>query len=400
MSQSVKKITGGITTPKGFLAAGIHCGIKKKRMDLAVIYSETIASVAGTFTQHAFAAAPVGWSKQVAAKGRARAIIANSGNANSCTGHQGIVDAKKMATQLAHDISINKNEVLVASTGVIGKTLPMGKVSSGIHKLASSVSKRGAKDAAKAILTTDRVKKEAAYEFLQEGKVIKVAGIAKGAGMICPNMATMLSFITTDAKISSALLHKLLKEVVERTFNRITVDGDMSTNDMVLVLANGASSTRTIHEGSKAYRDFKDALYQLCSDLAKAIAEDGEGATKLVGIHVSEARDLKEAKKAAFAIANYNLFKVSVYAQNISWGRLLAALGSSGIKKLQLEKIVVSLNGKLWIHKGQGGLIAKKEYQKIVKSRQLNIDISLGRGLSQDTVWTCDLTHQYIDVNM
>ncbi|MDP3980518.1 MAG: bifunctional glutamate N-acetyltransferase/amino-acid acetyltransferase ArgJ [Chlamydiota bacterium] len=396
----MKRITGAITVPKGFLASGMHSGIKTKRKDLAIIFSQHPASVAGTFTQHAFAAAPVIWSRQVVARAKARAIVVNSGNANACTGRQGDEDAKKMASLVASGLSIPQTQVLVASTGIIGKLLPMTKITSGINKLAHSLSKKGASDAAQAILTTDRVPKRIAYEMLTGNKPVRIAGIAKGAGMIAPNMATMLCFITTDANISSKLLNPMLIECVEMTFNRITVDGDMSTNDMVLILANGASETPLIRRGTQAYRQFKDMLYHVCLKLAKSIAADGEGATKLIRVRVNGAKTQKDAKQAAFAIANYSLFKISVYAQNISWGRMLAALGSSGVKGLELSRIDVNLNGKIWVKKGKGGLIEDRAFRRIAKSKEIWIDVSLRMGKAQETVWTCDLTHQYIEENM
>ncbi len=386
--------------PKGFVAAGINAGIKMTKKDLMLIVSEKPARVAGTFTTNAFAAAPVRWCREVVKKGVAQAIIANSGNANACTGDGGARDAKKMAKLVAQELGIPFETVLVSSTGVIGKRLPMETIETGIKKISSVISSFGDVDAATAILTTDTCAKTVAVEFQIGSKKVRMGAIAKGAGMIQPNMATMLCYITTDAVIELSALTASLKTAVEDSFNCITVDGDMSTNDSVILLANGQAGNPEILVGSEGYKIFCEALSFVTLKLAKLIVWDGEGATKLVRIKVRGATTDEDAKKAGLAISNSNLFKVSLYAEEPSWGRLMAALGSTGLKGLNSEKISVKFNGRIFVKKGKATNITRGEARKVMRAKQIEIDVDLGQGQGKSTVWTCDLTHKYVDINM
>lgn len=391
---------GSICFPKGFLAAGMNCGIKMTKKDLALIVSEKPARVAGTFTTNAFAAAPVRWCREVVKKGVASAVIINSGNANACTGDGGARDAKKMAKWTAAELGVPFETVLVSSTGVIGKRLPMETIATGIKKICTLLSSSGDTDASSAILTTDTFSKTAAVEFQIGGRKVRMGAMTKGAGMIQPNMATMLCYITTDAVIELSALTTALKQAVEQSFNCITVDGDMSTNDSVILMANGMASNPEILVGSNEYQIFYEALSYVTLKLAKMIAWDGEGATKLVKIKVRGANTPEDAKKGALAIANSNLFKVSLYAEEPSWGRLMAALGSTDLKGLNHEKISVKFNGRFFVKKGKASNIKRGEARKVMRAKQIEIDVDLGQGQAKATIWTCDLTHKYVDINM
>jgi glutamate N-acetyltransferase/amino-acid N-acetyltransferase len=370
------------------------------KKDLALIFSECPARISGTFTKNKLAAAPVRWSREMVRKGKARAILANSGNANACTGEGGFRDTRKMAKVAATELGVYPEEVLVSSTGVIGKRLPMDTVEMGIKKIVKSISRKGDSEAAQAILTTDTCAKTVALELSLGGKKIKMGAIAKGAGMIQPSMATMLCFITTDAAVELSALRHALKQAVDESFNCITVDGDMSTNDTVILMANGMAGNREILLGSNDYGVFLSALSYISRKLAKLIAWDGEGATKLVQVKVTGAHSDDEAKSSAFAIANSNLFKVSLYAQDPNWGRLMAALGSANVSKLNSEKISAKFNGYYFVKKGKASGITMGEARKVFKAKQINIHIHLGQGKGQCSVWTCDLSHKYVDINM
>lgn len=386
--------------PKGFLASGLNCGIKMTKKDLALIFSETPAAAAGTFTTNILAAAPVRWCREMLRRGYARAIIINSGNANACTGEGGFRDARKMAKITADALGFDAKEVLVSSTGVIGKRLPMSALEVGIPKASEALSKSGDLDAAQAIMTTDSFVKTAAVEFTLGSKKVRLGAIAKGAGMIQPDMATMLCYITTDAAIELEALKTALRSAVEISFNRITVDGDMSTNDSVIVLANGLAGNPPVTPGSAEYGIFVRALEFVTTKLAKMMARDGEGATKLVEVRVTGSPTPEDARRAAFAIANSNLFKVSLYSQDPNWGRLMAALGSARVNGMVAEKIHVKFNGRFFVRKGKSSGIKLGDARKVLRARQINIQVDLGLGKCQETVWTCDLTHKYIDINM
>ncbi|MBI1883495.1 MAG: bifunctional glutamate N-acetyltransferase/amino-acid acetyltransferase ArgJ [Chlamydiae bacterium] len=399
--QYLKELShGSICFPKGFLAAGMNCGIKMSKKDLALIFSEVPARVTGTFTTNSFAAAPVRWCREIVKKGMARAIIVNSGNANACTGEGGFRDTRKMAKTVAQALNLHQEEVLVSSTGVIGKRLPMETIEMGIQKISKLLSKKGEMDASAAILTTDTFGKTAAVEFSIGKKRVRMGVVAKGAGMIEPHMATLLCYITTDAAIELSALKHALKETVDRSFNCLTVDGDMSTNDSVILMANGMAGNKEILLGSEGYEIFLEALSFVTLKLAKMIAWDGEGATKLVQVRVTGAHTDEEAKKGALAIANSNLFKVSLYSQDPNWGRLMAALGSAKISGIVSEKISVKFNGRFFVKKGKSSGIKLGEARKVMRAKQLDIHVDLGLEKGHAVVWTCDLTHKYVDINM
>jgi glutamate N-acetyltransferase/amino-acid N-acetyltransferase len=393
-------ITGsGITYARGFKAGGLYCGIRKKKKDLAIIYSETPASVAAVFTQNKTIAAPVVISKKTFASSETtQAIVVNSGNANACTGEQGMIDAQKMVNATASSLSLPIDQILVASTGVIGQFLPIENIESGISALATELTDNGSNDAAEAIMTTDTFLKS--FELLiaiGDGE-IRIGGIAKGSGMIEPNMATMLAFLTTDAKIEKALLQKAFFSVVSQTFNRISVDGDMSTNDMAVLLANGASNTPALEEGTTEYDLFYEGLLKVTTELAKMIARDGEGATKLIEIEVAGATTEAEALKVARSVANSNLVKTAIHGEDPNWGRILAAIGYSGI---DLDPAFVEL----WLNKYP---ILQQQYQIVIDeipvqhsltSKDIQLSINLNRGSAETRFWTCDLTKEYISIN-
>lgn len=395
------KIAGGITAPQGFKAAGVHAGIKKNgNEDVGLIYSTVPAAGAAMFTTNKMAAAPVQVSRQAIERGTARAIIVNSGCANACTGEQGLRDALVMAQETARALNLDTCEVLVASTGVIGVNLPMDKVKAGITQAAAALSENGHESALAAIMTTDTFKKSCAYEFMLGGKACKIAGIAKGAGMIHPNMATMLSFITTDAAIAPAILKKALSETVELSFNMISVDGDTSTNDMVTVLANGQAGNELITStDSPAYQEFYAALKVVCTELAQLIVRDGEGATKFLEINVTGAVSFADAKLAAMAIAKSPLVKTAFFGQDPNWGRILCAVGYSGAKS-EPEKTSLDIGGLTIVSNGQGadGFDTNK-LKEVMAGKDIAITVSLGMGEASATVWTCDFSYEYVKIN-
>ncbi len=397
--KSTTIIGSGVTYARGFKAGGIYCGIRKKKKDLAIIYSDTPASVAAVFTQNKTIAAPVVISKQSFASSQTvRAIIVNSGNANACTGEQGMIDAQKMVDATAASLSLPADQILVASTGVIGQYLPIENIESGIAALATELTDDGSNDAAEAIMTTDTFLKSFELSIIIGTGEIRIGGIAKGSGMIEPNMATMLAFLTTDAKIEKALLQKAFFSVVSQTFNRISVDGDMSTNDMAVLLANGASNTPLIADDTPEYDLFYQGLLEVTTELAKMIARDGEGATKLIEIEVAGATTEAEALKVARSVANSNLVKTALHGEDPNWGRILAAIGYSGI---DLDPAFVEL----WLNKfpilGQQYQIVIDEIpvQHSLTGKDIQLSINLNRGSAETRFWTCDLTKEYISIN-
>jgi len=365
--------------PLGFMASGISCGIKKSgKPDLALFATKAPAKASGMFTTNKILAAPVILCKNILKKNKAfNAIVVNSGNANCFTGLKGLRDAQDTAVLLAKALGTKKERVLVSSTGIIGKKLPLDKIKHGIPELIDKLSCKGGKAASKAIMTTDTFPKEVTVKFLIKGKPVSICAVAKGAGMISPDMATLLVFILTDANISQGALNRALKESVNNSFNSITIDGCMSTNDSVIILANGMACNNKINKGA-GFDIFKKALSIASLELAKMIVRDGEGATKFIQIKVSEAKDLKQAKTAALAIANSNLFKTAVYGKNPNFGRIAAAVGASKVDVSEKSlKIKVS------------SLIKKNVF----------VDVSLGRGNSSSVVYTSDLTPEYIKIN-
>ncbi|MFI5201127.1 MAG: bifunctional ornithine acetyltransferase/N-acetylglutamate synthase [Candidatus Kapaibacterium sp.] len=412
------EIAGGVTAPKGFQAAGIYCGIRKVKKDIALITSEVPAEVAAVFTLNKTLAAPVIVDKLLVERSvGCSAIVVNSGNANACTGEQGMRDAWTMVHETASALNISDEEVLVSSTGVIGQYMPMENVVNGIRLLPSQLSANGSSDAAEAIMTTDTYAKEIAVEIrlpfkddpnasplLFKGgagggyETIRIGGIAKGSGMIQPNMATMLAFLTTDAKISRPLLQKTFAPLIDRSFNRISVDGDTSTNDMAVLLANGRSGAPEIQAGTKAFEMFSEALEFVLVRLAKMIARDGEGATKLVEILVKGARSEAEALQAARAVANSNLVKTAIHGSDANWGRILAAVGYSGI---DFDPENVSLYfGELPILKPHYEIVIDEARAKELFSLEnITITIDLHQGTESANFWTCDLSKDYVHIN-
>lgn len=395
----IKKDTQGVTFAKGFTAAGVKAGIKKSgNLDVAVIYTKTQAVVAGTFTQNKVAAAPVYVSKEVVATGTAHAIVANAGCANACTGQQGLDDAHKMAQIAADELGVNADDVIVGSTGVIGVNLPMDKLEAGIKDAVANLSADGSGNAGRAIITTDTHSKSVTCEFELSGKTVRMGAIAKGSGMIRPNMATMLCYITTDIAIDQALLQKAVSGCVEKSFNMISVDGDMSTNDMVIVLANGEANNAKITEENADYQIFFDKLMMLCTELAKQIAADGEGASKFLTINVKGAKSFVDAKTVGMAIANSPLVKTAFFGEDPNWGRVICAVGYSGADMVP-EKTVVKFGGITIFANGTGATYDEKALAHVMKEKDIVIDIELNMGQEDATVWSCDLSYEYVKIN-
>ena len=389
--------TGDVTTPVGFRAAGVCCGLKQDALDLALILSDRPATVAGVFTQNKVKAAPVLYSQTVVATGSARAILCNSANANACTGVQGNQDAQEMATLTADELGLPSSQVLVASTGVIGVPLEMDAIRSGIPIVVKELGP-SATAAAEAILTTDNFAKTIAASLRTTDGVIKLGGITKGAGMIQPNMATTLSFLTTDAALPAALLQASLENAIEGSFNRITVDGDTSTNDCALLLSNGASGV-SLEKGSKDLELFQQVLAKICVALAKMVVRDGEGATKLVEVTVTGARSEPEARRAAFTIANSPLVKTALYGCQLNWGRVIASAGRANVDMCE-DRTNVWFNEHLVARGGTAvelDLVAAT--RELEEESEIGVRIDLGVGESRATVWTCDLTEEYIRIN-
>lgn len=394
-------IKGGICAAKGFLAAGIYSGIKVNPLskDLAFIFSEVPAAAAGLFTSNKVKAACVAVSKAHLSNGTAQAVIANSGNANCCTGVQGLRDAGQMAMAAGRALGIKPADVLVASTGVIGKLMPMGKVLNSIPQLTRKLSTKGNAAAAQAIMTTDTVKKESAVRFKIGKDVVTIGAMAKGSGMICPNMATMLAFIATDAAISPAALKGALKNCVDESFNSISVDGNMSTNDMVLILANGAAANREITlKRKEAFKKFSAGLLALMQCLAKMIVRDGEGATKFIEVVIKGAASKIDAKSAAKAVCNSNLVKAAIYGRDANWGRIAAAVGA-GKAAVSGEKLSIYFGKVKVLSNGKPVAIDESVLGKILSEKEIKITVDLGLGSASAKMWTCDLSEGYIRIN-
>ena len=396
---SEKNAAAGVTFPKGFKAAGVKAGIKKSgNLDLALIYTEKEAAVAGVFTKNAVAAAPVIVSREVVKGGKAHAIVANAGCANACTGETGLANARKMAALAAAEVGCASDEVLVGSTGIIGVNLPMDKLEAGIKAAAAELSEDGSKNAGNAIITTDTYSKACSCEVEIGGQAVRFGAIAKGSGMIQPNMATMLCYITTDANISSQLMQKALSEIVEVSFNMISVDGDMSTNDTVLVLANGASGAAEITDGSPEYDKFYATLKEICQELSKRIAADGEGATKFLTINVSGTKTFEDAKTVAMSIAKSPLVKTAFFGEDPNWGRVICAVGYAGIPMVP-EKTVIKFGGVPVYANGLGAEFNEDDIHKVMAEHDIVIDVEMGMGHAKATVWSCDFSYEYVKIN-
>ncbi len=396
-------IKGNITSPKGFSASGIHAGIKKAKKDMAVILSEKLCSAAGCFTTNRVKAAPVIYDMKTV-KNPVKAVVINSGNANACTGSQGLKDAEDSAAFLGELCGVKAENILAASTGVIGVNLPMDTIKEGIKACFSALSDtfEGGEDAAEAIMTTDTVPKKACAEITIGGKTVTIGGIAKGCGMINPNMATMLCFITTDAVISSKTLQTALSAAVKGTFNMISVDGDMSTNDTVIALANGMACNEEIKENTTEYAEFLSALFYIARDLAIKCAKDGEGATKLIEAHVYNAKTKDGARLMARSIVSSNLFKAAIFGSDANWGRALCAMGYSGA---DFEPIKVSLtfksdNGSILVmDEGKPVVFDEDVAKTVLSAEKINVEVDTAEGSEEAFAWGCDLTYDYVKIN-
>lgn len=396
-SAIIKRISGGITAAPHFFACGIEAGIKDTgKKDLALLFCEKECSAAGAFTTNAIRASCVDWCDNLLPASLIKAVVCNSGCANACTGEKGKKDTETLAQIVSDNLDISKKSVLVASTGVIGKFLPLEKIKSKMPQLAKSLSHDGEKLFASAILTTDTTIKESAFSVNCNEKRFIIGGCAKGSGMINPNMATMLAFITTDVSIPSETLSEILKKTVNKTFNNLTVDGDTSTNDMVLVLANGMSDVQI--DNIKSRELFELALYEVCNDLCKQIAADGEGATKRVEITVTGAESENDARAAAKAVANSNLLKCALFGNDPNWGRIACAIGYSGAV-FSKDNMTISLC-KIPVFRNLQPLpFDYNETGKRLKEKVVFIDIDLGTGESKAVAHTCDFSYDYVKIN-
>ena len=396
-------IEGGICAAKGFTACGVHCGVRKNKTkkDIALIYSEKQASAAAVYTTNLVKGAPLLVTKKHLANGKAQAVICNSGNANTCNAN-GIEIAEKMSELAAKALGICPSDMVVASTGVIGLPLSLEPIEAGIPELVKNLSKTGSDDAAEGIMTTDTVKKEIAVEFTVGGKTCRIGGIAKGSGMIHPNMATMLVFITTDCAIAPEMLQKALSSDIKNTFNMVSVDGDTSTNDMVTVLANGMAGNDEITSEGEDFDEFMKALNTVTVYLCRMIASDGEGATKLLECKVSGAKNEQTAKTVAKSVICSSLLKAAMFGADANWGRVLCAIGYSGAD-VDVNKVGVSFSsakGSIEVCKDGAGVDFSEEIAKeILLEKEIEILITLDSGDASATAWGCDLTYDYVKIN-
>ena len=402
----MKDISGGVCAPKGFKAGGIWCGIKasSKKRDLALIYSEKRCVAAAMFTANKVKAASVLVSQEHLAEGKLRAIVANSGNANACTGEAGLAAARRMAELVADEFAISPKEVAVASTGVIGVPLPIAAIENSAAALANSLrgDEAGHAAALEAIMTTDTRKKEVSVEIEIAGAPVRIGGMVKGAGMIHPNMATMLSFITTDAAVSRELLDKALRRAVGRSFNRVTVDGDTSTNDTVIIMANGEAANPPLETADAHYENFAAALEAVCIRLARATARDGEGASKLLTVSVSGATDEAAAETLAKSVAASSLVKAACFGADANWGRVLCALGYSGVDfdPRQTQVRFKSRAGEITLcQDGAAVSFSEEAAKRILSEEEIEILCAVGAGPGAAAVWGCDLTYDYVKIN-
>jgi glutamate N-acetyltransferase/amino-acid N-acetyltransferase len=386
--------------PKGFQAAGIACGIKTTAgaKDLALIYSQAPAGVAGLFTKNRVKAAPILVTRQRVRRGICQALIVNSGNANACTGEKGLEDAEAMAQWTARALGIPPRHVLVASTGIIGQPLPMERIEQGIPSLAARLTPVGFSDAAEAIMTTD-TRPKIITEKVAADDEITILGMAKGAGMIRPQLATMLAFLLTDARIETEVLADLLREGARSTFHRITIDGDTSTNDMLLLMANGEANRRTLHPRDGAFPPFKEALFRVMNHLALAIVSDGEGTTKVVEICVKGSKDNRAAEQLAFRVAHSPLVKTAFFGQDPNWGRIMAALGAAGVA-FDPQKVSIFFDDVMAVECGVAAPSATEEQlRRVLQQEQFTVTIDLHAGRAQASVLTTDLSTDYVKIN-
>ena len=389
----------GVTAPMGFLASGVACGLKKNgNYDLAMVVSDHPAQAAGIFTTNVVKGHSLKWSREKVQSGVARGVVINSGCANACVGPQGDKDACDMATHAAQLMGCNPEEVMLGSTGVIGFPLDMQKVKHGINQAFDSLSSQGGSMASKAIMTTDTFPKEASATFVLDGKTITIGGMAKGSGMIHPNMATMISVLTTDAAISQKLLDKALKSVADRSFNRVSVDGDTSVCDKVLILANGVAGNTPIMTEGQDYHRFVEALLEVSITLSKMLARDGEGATKLVEIRVTHCSDKNTAHLVLNAIAKSPLVKTALFGQDANWGRIFTAAGYSGAS-FDPEKVDIYLGNLMVCSKGVALAFDEKRAAEILNEKEILITLDFNAGAIEDRIWTCDLSLDYVKIN-
>lgn len=398
---SIKRIKGGVCAPRGFLAAAVGAGIKNPddpRLDLALVYSPHPCSAAGTFTTNRVKAAPVKVSQAYLKADQVQAIVANSGNANACTGMQGINDARTTTKLVAKGLGIRQRQVAVCSTGVIGLPMPMARIEPKISELIAGLGDKNGTEAAQAIMTSDTRKKEIAISVEIGGHRVRIGACAKGAGMICPSMATMLCFITTDAKVNPSCLQRSVHDAVDASFNRITIDGDMSTNDAVLVLANGRSGMPSIKRNSKECRQFAAALKYVMLKMAKSLVRDGERVTKFVTVQVKGARTFLDARRVAEAVANSSLVKSSWNGNDPNWGRIIHAVGYSRAM-VREELIDIHIGGKAACHGGMQAKTSMDTLRKIVAKDAFTVTIDLNQGKADHEVYTSDMSPEYIDFN-
>lgn len=399
----MKKIEGNVTAAKGFEASGVYCGIRKNpnKKDLALIYSKTPAAAAGVYTQNLVKGAPIIVTQNHIKDGYCKAIICNSGNANTCNA-DGIEIAEQMCLALAEELGISSVDVAVASTGVIGQPLNVATIKKGIPSLCKELSKAGGDAAAEAILTTDLIKKESAYTFEIGGKTCTIGGIAKGSGMIKPNMATMLAFVTTDAAIAPELLKTAVKDAADYSFNRVSVDGDTSTNDTLLVLANGEAGNTQIDGKNADYEVFFKALSAVCTDLARAMARDGEGATKMIECKVLGAASEKDAVVLAKSVIMSSLVKAAMFGADANWGRILCALGYAGVP-FNPEKVTVTISSQkgsiLVCEKGSSVNFSEEKAKDILLEEEIVLDVTMEEGNASGFAYGCDLTYDYVKIN-
>lgn len=405
-----KKINQGVCAPLGFKANGIHCGIRKNKnkKDLSLIYSETMCSAAAIYTQNKVQGAPIAITKAHIQDGYAQAVIVNSGNANTCNA-DGIDIAKQMSCLCANALHLKEDDIIIASTGVIGQQLPIQPIADHMQELVSGLNEQGSFDAVSGIMTTDTFQKEYAVSFQLDGKECKVGGIAKGSGMIHPNMATMLAFLTSDVKIAPSMLKQLIKEVGDDTFNMVSVDGDTSTNDMLSIMCNGLADNKEIIETGEHYQIFKRAVYTVCEALSKMLASDGEGATKLLTCKVNNARSKKDAKAVAKSIICSSLFKAAMFGNDANWGRILCAIGYADAEYEvdKIDVILASNKGSIQVCKNGKGVsvensdtgIDEEKALTILKEKEVEIIVDLKDGTHHAIAWGCDLTYDYVKIN-
>ncbi len=393
----MKIIEGTISSPKGFHADGLHCGLKKKKKDIGWIVSDVVANAAAVYTTNQVKAAPISITRKAIEHGQTlQAILVNSAVANACTGEQGIKDAESCQKMAAEKLGIEPNNVGIASTGVIGHLLPMKTLQNGIEAL--QVESGDSYGFHQAILTTDLVTKEITVETVVKGKTVTMSGVAKGSGMIHPNMATMLSFITTDAVISGELLQELLKTTVDATYNQITIDGDTSTNDMVIIMANGCAENEEILKGTPEYTAFVEMFHFVAQTLAKKVARDGEGATKLIEVSVKNGIDRESSRMIAKKVVGSSLVKSAIFGEDPNWGRIICAIGYAG-PKIQPEVVDISLGDQEVLKNGQPVPFNESSMLSVLKQDTVCIEVDLKMGQAAGIAWGCDLTYKYVEIN-